>query len=184
MSKEGSMVDPDEAQKEEEINKIAQTKMANALEGLAKVVSGIGITLVAVKGAIDANTKQLKDTADRLNSLVTLLAVGKRINGEPEIDQKIVQAKPAGPEPPTPQPLPSTPEPEKESYENKVKMLFPQELETLLTFEDKGDYIQIKPRQFLGSENFAKIASVVRAVNGEYVSAGKDSHFRIFRKKQ
>jgi hypothetical protein len=58
-------------------------------------------------------------------------------------------------------------------------MMFPQELEGLLTFNEKGDYIIIKPRQYLGSENFAKIASIIRGTGGEYISAGKDSHFRI-----
>jgi hypothetical protein len=37
----------------------------------------------------------------------------------------------------------------------------------------------VKPRQFLGSDNFAKIASIVREMDGDYVSAGKQSHFRI-----
>jgi len=41
----------------------------------------------------------------------------------------------------------------------------------------------IKPRQFLGSENFAKIASTVRGIGGEYISAGKESHFRVPRKR-
>ena len=86
---------------------------------------------------------------------------------------------------PTPSPAPSktpptTPTP---AYRRRgiddVKMMFPQELEGLLTFNEKGDYIIIKPRQYLGSENFAKIASIIRGAGGEYISAGKDSHFRI-----
>jgi len=74
----------------------------------------------------------------------------------------------------------TTPAPEyrKRSIDD-VKMMFPQELEGLLTFNEKGDYIIIKPRQYLGSENFAKIASIIRGTGGEYISAGKDSHFRI-----
>lgn len=60
-----------------------------------------------------------------------------------------------------------------------VRMMFPQELEDLLTFTEKDDYIMIKPRQYLGSENFAKIASIIRGAGGQYVSAGKDSHFRV-----
>ena len=40
-----------------------------------------------------------------------------------------------------------------------IRMSFPEELESRLSFEEKGDYIIIKPKQFLGSENFAKIAS-------------------------
>jgi hypothetical protein len=64
-----------------------------------------------------------------------------------------------------------------------IRMSFPEELETRLGFEEKGDYIIIKPKQFLGSENFAKIASAVRGMGGEYISAGKDSHFRVPKKK-
>ncbi|XHH07735.1 MAG: hypothetical protein ACFCUE_09135 [Candidatus Bathyarchaeia archaeon] len=64
-----------------------------------------------------------------------------------------------------------------------VRMSFPEELEARLGFEDKSEYITIKPKQFLGSDNFAKIASAVRGMGGEYISAGKDSHFRVPKKK-
>jgi hypothetical protein len=65
-----------------------------------------------------------------------------------------------------------------------VRMSFPEDLETKLDFEDKEDYITVKPKQFLGSDNFAKIASAIRGMGGEYISAGKDSHFRVPKKKQ
>src|SRR5271169_2843524 len=48
-----------------------------------------------------------------------------------------------------------------------IRMSFPEELEARLSFEEKGDYLIIKPKQFLGSENFAKIASAVRGMGGE-----------------
>lgn len=60
-----------------------------------------------------------------------------------------------------------------------IKTMFPEDLEQMLNFTDMGDHIKIKPRQFLGSDNFAKIASVVRGIGGDYVSAGKESHFRV-----
>lgn len=63
-----------------------------------------------------------------------------------------------------------------------VRLAFPEDLEALLSFQEKDDYIMVKPRQFLGSENFAKIASAVRGLGGEYISAGKDSHFRVPKK--
>lgn len=63
-----------------------------------------------------------------------------------------------------------------------VRMAFPKDLEHLLEFEDKGDYLMVKPKGFLGSENFAKIASAVRGMGGEYISAGRDSHFRVYKK--
>jgi len=60
-----------------------------------------------------------------------------------------------------------------------IKTLFPKDLGEMLMFEEMEEDIIIKPRQFLGSENFAKIASIVRDVGGEYISAGKESHFRV-----
>jgi hypothetical protein len=71
---------------------------------------------------------------------------------------------------------------EKKKSIDDVRMVFPEDLESLLSFEEKSDYIMVKPRLFLGSENFAKIASAVRGMGGEYISAGKDSHFRVPKK--
>ena len=65
-----------------------------------------------------------------------------------------------------------------------VRTIFPKELENMLTFEEAEKYIVIKTRQYLGSENFAKIASLVRSAGGEYISAGKESHFRVSRELQ
>jgi hypothetical protein len=84
----------------------------------------------------------------------------------------------------TPTPIPPTPVAYAETQTMEdIKMMFPEDLEDLLGFEEKEDYIVVKPRQFLGSENFAKIASIVRGVGGEYISAGKASHFRVPTKK-
>jgi len=71
----------------------------------------------------------------------------------------------------------------KERSIDEIRLSFPEELEARLSFEEKGEYMIIKPKQFLGSENFAKIASAVRGMGGEYISAGKDSHFRVPKKK-
>ena len=60
-----------------------------------------------------------------------------------------------------------------------IKTLFPKDLEEMLMFEEMEEDIIIKPRQYLGSENFAKIASIVRDAGGEYISAGRESHFRV-----
>jgi hypothetical protein len=84
--------------------------------------------------------------------------------------------------PPAPTPaskVPEHPPVEKPLGIEDVKMMFPEDLEGLLNFEDKGEYIKITPRQYLGAENFAKIAQIVRGAGGDYISAGKDSHFRI-----
>lgn len=88
---------------------------------------------------------------------------------------------------PAPQTSTSVPravaESEKKRSLDDIRMSFPEDLEARLGFEEKGEYIIIKPKQFLGSENFAKIASAVRGMGGEYISAGKDSHFRVPKKK-
>jgi len=78
---------------------------------------------------------------------------------------------------PPPMPLPHTVE--KVKAIEDIRMMFPDDLENLLSFEEKDEYVVIKPRQFLGSENFSKIASTVRSMGGDYVSAGKASHFRV-----
>lgn len=64
-------------------------------------------------------------------------------------------------------------------FAEKVKASFPQDLQDMLSFDDTPEYVIIKPRQFLGSDNFAKIAALVRELKGEYISAGKESHFRV-----
>ncbi len=71
---------------------------------------------------------------------------------------------------------------EKKKAVDDVRLAFPEDLEVLLSFQEKSDYVMVKPKQFLGSENFAKIASTVRGLGGEYISAGKESHFRVPKK--
>jgi hypothetical protein len=66
-----------------------------------------------------------------------------------------------------------------ESSQIPQRQLFPKDLEELLIFEDEGQWVKIFPKRFLGSETFARVAAVVRELSGEYVSAGKDSHFKI-----
>lgn len=68
---------------------------------------------------------------------------------------------------------------EKKHSINEVKQAFSPELAGMLIFEENGSFIIVKPRRFLGSDNFAKIASIVRNLGGEYISAGKNSHFKV-----
>ena len=86
------------------------------------------------------------------------------------------------PQPLTQPPPPQAPAPGEIRKIEDVRMMFPSELEDLLAFEEEENYIIVKPRQYLGGENFAKIASIVRGAGGEYISAGKESHFRIPKK--
>lgn len=64
----------------------------------------------------------------------------------------------------------------------KIEDLFSEDLRQLLSFNEEADAWILKPRQFLGTENFAKIVAIVKHAGGEYVSAGKMSHFKIPKK--
>ncbi len=120
---------------------------------------------------VDEITVSLNKIQDELRSVsasLKSLAVG-------QITQPTLQTAP-----PAAAPAPSG---SKQRSVDDIRMSFPEELETRLGFEEKGDFIIIKPKSFLGSENFAKIASAVRGMGGEYISQGKDSHFRVPKKK-
>ncbi|MEM3648787.1 MAG: hypothetical protein QW506_06455, partial [Thermoproteota archaeon] len=73
--------------------------------------------------------KDLREVADRLKSLV------------PTVQPKAAQQ-------------PTT----RELTAQEVASAFPEDLQKLLNFEDKGEFITIRPTGFLGSDNFAKIA--------------------------
>jgi hypothetical protein len=60
-----------------------------------------------------------------------------------------------------------------------VRFAFPEEIEAKLSFSEEGNKIIIKPRAFLGSDTFAKIAATVRGMGGQYISAGQQSHFEL-----
>jgi len=48
-----------------------------------------------------------------------------------------------------------------------------------LTVHEDEEGIVIKPTGFLGRDKFASIAAEVRALGGNYISAGRDSRFVI-----
>ena len=122
------------------------------------------------------------NTEELLRRLSEVLDVLKRISDDLQDITKSL--KTVSPQPSAPKTAPSaapaapTPKPVGKRIED-IRMMFTKDLEAMLIFEDKGEFIKIPPRQFLGSENFAKIASTVRDAGGEYISAGKGSHFRI-----
>ena len=117
---------------------------------------------------VDKILKSLSDISEEIHSVSASL---KSLSGGQV-------AQPPAAQPPTPNEVSV-----KLRTIDEIRMSFPEELEARLGFEDKGEYIIIKPKMFLGSENFAKIASAVRGMGGEYISAGKDSHFRVPKKK-
>ena len=51
----------------------------------------------------------------------------------------------------------------------------------MLNITENTEYIIVKTRKFLGSEIFAKISAIIRGGGGEYISMGKESHWRILK---
>jgi hypothetical protein len=74
---------------------------------------------------------------------------------------------------------PKQQEPKQPEAHMEIEQFFPKELAELLNFEAEGRFVKISPKQFLGSDNFARVLATVKELNGEYISAGKGSHFRI-----
>ncbi|MCW4054910.1 MAG: hypothetical protein NWE84_08360 [Candidatus Bathyarchaeota archaeon] len=125
------------------------------------------------------NLKKLVDRIDEL--LVVLNRISEDLRSLSASTRSMVSQQIAQPVPHAPAIISHQVHQGEKSIDD-VRVAFPKNLETLLSFQEKDDYIMVKPLQFLGSENFAKIASTVRGLGGEYISAGKDSHFRVPKK--
>ena len=119
----------------------------------------------------------IEDLSRRIDQLLNVLNIVSRDLAEISKSLKAVGAPTAAPA------IPVAPTEGMRSVED-VRVSFSSDLEEMLTFEEAGNYIVIKPRRFLGSDNFAKIASIVRNLGGEYISAGKNSHFKVSRKME
>ena len=112
---------------------------------------------------------------ERINELLNVLKMISRDLNEVSKSLKTETSSDVSATPTTPMPAGTK---GKRGVED-AKMLFPRDLEDMLAFEEKREYIVIKPRQYLGSDNFSKIAAIIRGAGGEYQSAGKQSHFRV-----
>jgi len=60
-----------------------------------------------------------------------------------------------------------------------IKKAFPNQLLDKIEVTESEGMIFIKPKKFLGSKLFASLAEVCKQLGGEYISMGRDSHFRI-----
>ena len=117
----------------------------------------------------------MEELAQKVDELLSLLKVISGDLTEVTKSLKAATKKPAH----TPARVTSATPTEKPRDINSVKQAFSSELADMLFFEDGGKFVIVKPRRFLGSDNFGKIASIVRNLGGEYVSAGRNSHFKV-----
>jgi len=122
----------------------------------------------------------VEELSQRIDQLLNVLNIISRDLAE---ISKSLKAASAPAVTPTVTP-PGAPPTERMRTIEDIRVLFPSNLEEMLTFEESGNYIVIKPRRFLGSDNFAKIASIIRDAGGEYISAGKQSHFKVPREME
>lgn len=137
----------------------------------------------SVKLSMSVEKERIEKLAEKVDELLVILNnIAEDLRIVSASLKSIAVSQLAPPTAPT-TPTPEVPQVQKPLNIDDVKMMFPEDLEGLLNFEDKGEYIKITPRQYLGAENFAKIAQIARGAGGDYVSAGKDSHFRIPKKK-
>jgi len=156
----GSFVDPKDLEKkknEEEAKKILQESTSPEAPLFKKMDS--------IVEALQGIDEKLCRIADHLAGVET------KEESEKTITEARQAVAPKGPEPPTPQP--------EDDNISSVKILFPQDLEEKLNFSLENDKVKVAPKQYLGSDNFAKIASIIREAGGEYVSAGRESHFLV-----
>jgi hypothetical protein len=149
------------------------------------------VKLVVTKGrTVPGTTQYSSERADYTLEMTTTM--GAADVARSILDAEIEKWLPKMPLPPSPpvQPTPAntpapspTPVGSPRTKEGVAEALG--EIANRLNFEytPDGAYIKIKPAQFLGSENFGIVASKIRGMGGEYISAGKDSHFRVARKK-
>jgi len=65
-----------------------------------------------------------------------------------------------------------------------IRIKFPKELEELLEFEEYPELVTVRGKQFLEPNNFRKVSDIIKSLNGEYVSEGKKSHFKVPRQQK
>lgn len=69
-----------------------------------------------------------------------------------------------------------------QTQQSSNKPVFPEIYAEMVTVMDRGSFWQITPKAFLKTEDFVEIARIVKQLGGDYVSAGKFSHFKIPKK--
>jgi len=128
--------------------------------------------------------KELRELNSKMDRLLAIFDNAKsQLNTQKPSALNVVKTGVPTPEAKPVEPKPSIPESSARLAEVKLKL---GEWSNLLNFDEQAStqYIKISPKQFLGAENFGKIASLIRTeLGGQYVSQGKSSHFLVPKQK-
>lgn len=122
--------------------------------------------------AKELQVTELKKIRESVEKLVEIFG-----NAKPSFEPLKTQTKPAS----TPAKKVEDSTPDAHVKVTELKKALGPELAELLNFdaEQSSNFVIVKPKKYLGSENFASIGKVIRENKGEYVSAGRDSHFKV-----
>lgn len=129
----------------------------------AKEIPSAEVSLHMMNGKLDAILEEMR-------TLNNLFKYTKSIMGQ-KVETVPVVSVPA---------LASAPAPEMSSRVKEILSAL-EPVKDLLRIDIEGStmIVKVSPAQFLGSDNFSKVAAIVRNLGGQYVSAGKGSHFEI-----
>jgi hypothetical protein len=59
------------------------------------------------------------------------------------------------------------------------QIMLPDELRSDVTITDEGNNYKVKVNRFLQPERFSQLAEIMKQYGGEYISAGKNTHFKV-----
>jgi len=160
--KEGKVVKKDDSQRPTETMFVYLEKLTDAIKEGNKELKDIRIALEKI--AFDGKVIDVKK------------AIEKSVNSTPIIKENPIKVEKKEPE------IIKKQQPITEKANGSAGIFqskFPTELASLLTFEDQGDWVKVSPKMFLTGEAFPKIATIIRELGGEYISAGRNSHFKV-----
>ena len=176
-----SFVDPDDYNLKEKSEK--EEKVMKNNDESKRPTETMFVYLEKLTDAVKEGNKELKDIRIALEKIAfdgkvidVKKAIEKSVNSTPIIKENPIKVEKKEPE------IIKKQQPITEKANGSAGIFqskFSQELALLLNFEDQGDWVKISPKKFLTGEAFPKIATIVRELGGEYISAGRNSHFKV-----
>jgi hypothetical protein len=139
------------------------------------------VSLMLIYNQAKEHTALLTEVRDLLKSGITQT---KPVEKASTVPIPVVKPEPAPVQTPAPAPVAQAPVASVNMTPRLQEIMTALEpIKELVYLDEEGSandnlFFIIRPRQFLGSENFAKVANVMRSLGAQYQSAGKNSHFK------